>query len=238
VGKGINELGAQETVRPEFKDIKPGPYNPPLHFNPIKESDKKPVSVVPPKGSGPLVRIVSQGSLLMGEHRYQGKIFSSDSPDVIRFVPEEAPEVMIGLALPENFQLKQFKDAKGSLYVNDNSSLEGADQTVTLQSELGLLLGNIWRVSEKPVSYELTENVALAQIPLEKQPSGDIMLAVQVSVNTDKGMQTVPSGKNFDFTLGDKKYTVFVHTSIFQNSADPGDDTRKAYVLRAMVAEN
>lgn len=234
----INQLQAEEKARTEFRDIKPGPFNPPLHFDVIEDLKRKPIPIIPPQDSSPFIRTLKEGNLIKGEHNYKGKILRADSPNVIRFIPEKGHEIMIGLALPKNFPLKKPDAVEGSLYVNDHSSLEGADQIVTLLVEQGLFVGNIWKISEKPITYAPAGSVSLTQIPLKELPAGDVMQTVQVSVATDKTAQIVPCGESFNFTVGGKKYTVFVQTSIFQGVTDKGDDTRTGYILRAMVAEN
>jgi len=62
------------------------------------------------------------------------------------------------------------------------------------------------------------------------------MISVEVNVNTDKGEMTIPLGKNYSISLGDKKCSVFVNTS--QSSSGAGDDTPTGYILRAIIGAN
>lgn len=227
----------REEVPPEFRKLKPAPANPPLRVNPIPDSRKDSISVLPPAGGGPLVRILRAGKILQGEYNFTGKIVASRA-NVFRFLPNQGPEIMIGFALPEVFPLKSVNDVEGSLYLKDASSPAGADQTVTIRTERLLVAGYIWKTSVKPISYNPRGDVVIAQRPLSQLPTGNTLLTVEVLVNTNEGNKTVPLGKNFAFTLGEKNYMVFVDTSLFQSTATEGDDTTTAYILRALIVEN
>lgn len=237
---GLLVIGCRDQrkeVPPEFRKLKPAPANPPLRVNPIPDSKKDSISVLPPAGGGPLVRILREGKFLQGEYNLNGKIVASRA-NVFRFSPKQGPEIMIGFALPEAFPLKSLNEVEGTLYIKDASSPAGADQTVTLRAERLLVAGYIWKTSAKPISYNPLNDVVIVQRPLTQLPAGNTLLTVEVSANTNEGNKIVPLGKNFAFTLGAKSYMVFVDTSLFQSTATEGDDTTTGYILRALIVEN
>lgn len=226
---------AQE-VKSEFRNIKPAPSNSTLQFTSIQESKKQLSTGEETLARGPLVRLLGERQSTRGKKTYKGKL-SMESTNVLKLMPDDGSEITLDCALPESFQLRRLASTNGIITVDDNSSLDRNDVTVTIETGQELLLGYTWKVSDKPIRYNPINGVVIYQTALAELPTGNAMQSVEVSVNTSSGRKKITIGEDFDFSLGDKQYKAFVHTSLFQSSSDEGDDTPTAYILRAVVTE-
>lgn len=234
LGPGCGDQEQQSTERaPEFSKIEAAPSNVPMRPVKIMEPKRDSVPLLPRQGVAPLVRMMLAGRMLEGEYRLSGTIIR-ETADEIRFVPKEGSEIRIGVLLPTGMRLAG-TDGAGGLYVNERSSLRGADQTLTIQTLKGLLLGSVWRVDGKPIAYTPVPGVVITQIALPKEPPGNTLQPVEVSVTTSEGRKIVPLGQLYTFGMGGKKYTMYLNTSHFQGSDDEGDDVRIGYILRGMI---
>ena len=196
------------------------------------------VSMFAPKALGVFARVVKNGVNVEADTAYGGTVTSSP-PGTVSFVANDGSAYEVGFTLPadtgyayKGLALKALSGVPGRLTVNTRISPDSSRQTVIVMAQAQLVAGFTWQRSLAPILVDLGGGVRL-----EQGGAGSI---VPVFLTTPGGKHRLLPGKPSVITSGMHTYTVFVHTSMYQQTPArfEGGDSPRGYILRALVVSN